>query len=337
MNTILKALVVGIKNYPKRPLKYSVKDAIAVHELLSRNEDGKPNFDAKLVKNVKTLAKLKGHLFDLFNERAETVLFYFAGHGMYDNFGFHLVTPDGYQNDWGLSMSDLLILANNSKAKNKVIILDCCFAGGIDENNGMPSYLCEGLTIMAAARKNQKAYETNGHGVFTRLLIEALKGGACDLNGKISPGSLYAYIDNAMGENEQRPMFKTNVSQFVSLRQVSPPIAPDVLASIVDFFPDPEKVHKLNPSYEFTNDPAYEPMLRKPYKDNTNADIFGALQKMTRVGLVVPVGEEHMYFAAMNRKSCRLTPLGKHYWELVKKAKAENIKGMNISKNTIVH
>ncbi|MCC3403956.1 caspase family protein, partial [Eubacterium callanderi] len=36
------------------------------------------------------------------------------------------------------------------------------------------------------------------------------------------------------------------------------------------------------------------------------------------VGLIEPVDEEHMYFAAMNSKSCRLTPLGLHYWKLSK-------------------
>ena len=31
---------------------------------------------------------------------------------------------------------------------------------------------------------------------------------------------------------------------------------------------------------------------------------------MEGVGLVVPVGEEHMYYAAMNSTACRLTALG---------------------------
>jgi len=35
--------------------------------------------------------------------------------------------------------------------------------------------------------------------------------------------------------------------------------------------------------------------------------------------LVVPVGEDHMYYAAINSKSCKLTILGEHYWKLVKK------------------
>ena len=43
-----------------------------------------------------------------------------------------------------------------------------------------------------------------------------------------------------------------------------------------------------------------------------------SLQKLESVDLVEPVDEEHMYFAAMNSKSCRLTPLGKYYWKLLK-------------------
>ena len=48
---------------------------------------------------------------------------------------------------------------------------------------------------------------------------------------------------------------------------------------------------------------------------------FKELQKFESVGLVVPVEEEHMYFAAINSKSCRLTALGYQYWRLVKEKK----------------
>lgn len=52
--------------------------------------------------------------------------------------------------------------------------------------------------------------------------------------------------------------------------------------------------------------------------DPAKAAIFKHLQKFTSVGLVIPVDEEHMYYAAMNSKSCRLTALGYQYWRLVK-------------------
>ena len=47
--------------------------------------------------------------------------------------------------------------------------------------------------------------------------------------------------------------------------------------------------------------------------------IFAELQKLEGVGLVVPVEEEHMYFAAMKSKGCELTSIGKQYWRLVNK------------------
>ena len=47
--------------------------------------------------------------------------------------------------------------------------------------------------------------------------------------------------------------------------------------------------------------------------------IFSILQKYVKLNLVRPVGEEHMYYAAINHKSCKLTAQGQHYWNLVKK------------------
>lgn len=63
----------------------------------------------------------------------------------------------------------------------------------------------------------------------------------------------------------------------------------------------------LNPTFEFTES--------KAIKENVAA--FKDLQKYESVGLVVPVGEEHMYFAAMNSKACKLTAMGYQYWKLV--------------------
>ena len=62
--------------------------------------------------------------------------------------------------------------------------------------------------------------EQGGGGVFTRLVVAALQGGAADLRGHITPGSIYAYVDQALGAWDQRPIFKTNVTRFTSLRKV---------------------------------------------------------------------------------------------------------------------
>ena len=56
-----------------------------------------------------------------------------------------------------------------------------------------------------------------------------------------------------------------------------------------------------------------------PYADEEHVKIFQTLQKLTSIGFVEPVDEDHMYFAAMNQKACRLTAIGKYYWRLVSK------------------
>lgn len=44
---------------------------------------------------------------------------------------------------------------------------------------------------------------------------------------------------------------------------------------------------------------------------------FSVLQKMNSLNLAKPVGIDHMYFAAMNSKSCKLTVLGENHWRLL--------------------
>ena len=159
--------------------------------------------------------------------------------------------------------------------------------------------------------------EVNGHGLFTSLLLEALSGGAADITGHITPGGIYAYIDKALGPWEQRPVFKTNVTRFTSLRNVIPQVDISTVRKICTYFVDENSELAMDPSFEPTNDQSVIHEVVEPYANPTNTKIFADLQKLEGIGLVVPVGEEHMYFAAMNSKSCALTSIGKQYWRLV--------------------
>lgn len=101
--------------------------------------------------------------------------------------------------------------------------------------------------------KGQYAAEANGGGVFTGLLIDALGGAAANLVGKVTPGGVYAYIDQSLGTWSQRPVFKTNVKTFVSLRQVQPPLALEDLQRISEFFPDAGFEFQLDLKISFVN------------------------------------------------------------------------------------
>lgn len=317
-----KALVVGINNYPNAELYGCINDAAAFGNTLETNGDGSPNFDVRLITDVQTKGELKGHIKELFAGVCETALFYFSGHGFFDETGGGIiVTPDFTANDEGISMDYILHITNNSKAQNRVIILDCCHSGSFGNpknNGGNNAQIGEGVSILTASKADEASVEINGHGVFTNLLLDAIQGGASDLRGHITPGSIYSYIDQALGPWDQRPVFKTNITRFTSLRTVSPQVSPSILRKLNQYFTSPEEHYKLDPSYEFTNDPAIEHDFVEPYANEKNVSVFKDLQKLASVGLVVPVDEQHMYFAAMNSKSCRLTALGYHYWRLVK-------------------
>jgi len=324
MRKSLKALVVGINDYPKSRLHGCINDATEFKNLIARNGDGSPNFEVRLETTVGTKSVLKEMISKLFAGDCDTIVLYFSGHGFVSELGGYIVTPDYKAYDEGVSMDEILKLANKSKAKDKIIILDCCYSGAIGQQkvgDHNAIHIAEGVTILTSSRDIETSAEINGHGVFTNLLLEALRGGAADVTGHISPGSIYAYIDSALGEWDQRPVFKSNVTRFTSLRTVIPSVPPDILRKLTIYFKKPDQELGLDPSFEDTNSNDKEHNVIKPYADPENVAIFKHLQKFQSVGLVVPVNADYMYFAAMNSKSCKLTALGYHYWKLVKEDK----------------
>lgn len=308
-----KALIIGINDYPSAPLGGCVNDANSLATILESNGDGSPNFGVRTITcpntNI-TRPVLREAIEQLFAGNSDMALLYFSGHGYIKSTGGYLVTTDASKYDEGVSMDDVLVLANQSKARNKIIIFDCCHSGAMGSpslsGNGT-AQLAEGLSVLTASRDTEYALEANGAGVFTSLLIDALKGGAADIRGNITPGSLYAYVDEALGAWDQRPIFKTNVTSFSPLRVIPPKVPFEILRKITQYFPTADSVYRLDPSYEDT-DPSADPEKVKIFKD---------LQKYQSVGLVVPVDAEFMYFAAINSTSCRLTALGYQYWRLV--------------------
>ncbi len=318
------ALIVGINYYDHGNVLFGcVDDAHAVKATLERHDGGAVNFDCHLLTGTSQSDRvdrneLKDRIEELFRADAEIALLYFAGHGHIEASGGYLLTTDSSRGDEGVSLSEILTLANASPARNKVVVLDSCHSGiaGTPPTGDQLATLSEGLTVLTASTKDQYATEENGRGVFTSLFVDALSGGAANLTGDITPGSVYAHIDQSLGAWEQRPVFKTNVKQFVSLRKSSPPIEVSDLRRLAELFP--------TPGFDYGLDPTYEPEMKgrdsgMPPPDPDNTRIFAVLQRYNRLSLLVPVDAPHMWNAAMESKSCRLTALGEHYRRLVEK------------------
>ncbi len=308
-----QALIIGIDKYPAQPLNGCKNDAKRIAEVLNYDDDDQKrvNFEIKLALDVESKSKLREMIRNLFDCDANMVLLYFSGHGYMSAAGGYIVTPDAGPNDPGISMDEILHYANQSDVRTKVIILDCCNSGafGTPVNAAGTSYLGKGMTILTSSREKETSVEKDGHGIFTSLLIDALEGGASDLKGDITPGSVYAHIDMAIGNWGQRPIFRTNVTRFTPLRKVKSHISLTILKKLIIYFPASRSEFSLDPGYEWTN---------KETADPVKVEIFKELQKMNRVGLVIPIGTEDMYFAAIEHKACKLTALGQHYWHLVK-------------------
>lgn len=307
------ALIVGIDDYPGSPLQGCINDAQRIDKLLSRNDDHSPNFSTELLISSNkpiTRSVLRSKLNHLFSCNADIVVFYFSGHGLVNNLGGYLVTQDAIRYDEGVSMVEILAMINQSQ-KEVVIILDCCHSGAfgsIPAISKEQTHLQEGISILCASRSSESALEQGGYGIFSALVCEALSGGATNLLGMVTVADVYAFVDRNLAPWDQRPIFKCNVSRLEPLRKCDPIIDTSTLRLLPEYFESPDDEYSLDPSYEVTHRIAVV----------VNVETFSVLKAYRSAGLVEPVGEVDMYFAAINSKACRLTKLGQYYWHLAK-------------------
>jgi len=323
-----KALVVGIDYYAKASALYGcVNDSFSVKSMLDRHADGSVNFGVRHItgtgpSDTVSRDELRTAIEALFSGDGEVSLFYFAGHGHIENTGGYLCSSDVRTGNDGIPLAEIMVWANNSKVANRVVVLDSCFSGvaGGSALQQKVAEIGDGVTILTASTDEQYASEQDGAGIFTSLFVDALGGAAANLVGEVTPGSVYAHVDQSLGPWAQRPVFKTNVKRFVSLRKVRPPLELSELRRISEFFPAAGAQIPLDPTYEPERHDSWKAEdLNIPAPNPEHVAIFLILQKYNRVGLLVPEGAPHMWHAAMESKAVRLTALGEHYRRLAAK------------------
>jgi Caspase domain len=321
-----RALLVGIDKYQHGTgLTGCEADAQAMSNLLQFNENKSPNYDCHLVTNTEdspvTRKALRGYWDDLFgndlDDNPDDILFYFSGHGTPTKAGGFLVTYDGEDGDPGLPMDELLKLADKSKARSILLILDCCYSGhlgnpailqGSLENR---AYLREGITILAASRPTESAVEVEGFGVFTKLVLGALSGGAADVRGRVSAASIYAYVEQALGAWEQRPLYKSHADHLPPVRLCEPAVSDDLLRELPKIFQSAHSLFSMAPSFEYT-DPSANP---------AHVAFFDKFKQLRNASLLLTEEKKDLYFVALESKSVKLSPLGQFYWNLAKKGR----------------
>lgn len=361
-NAQRRALIIGIDHYHHvAPLAGCVADARSMARVLAQhapgaNDGNLENFECELLVSGRgaepiTTKVIKKKWLDLFEDSkgpnkkfTGDILFYFSGHGAVNEYGGHLVTQeiDARDDDLGVEMENLVLLANRHSGANSVtIIIDACHSGVVGnppDEDGLAK-LKAGISILSASLPHEPAMEIDGRGVFTKLVVGALEGGAADVLGNVSPASIFSYAEAALGPQEQRPMYKTHASDWEIIRRCRPEVSVVELRQLPDpeFFPTHDFHYMMDPEYEHTElekfDRGEESMIVAPdglsqerrKKIKRKIKIFKQFKRYQVAGLLEPVkelmregNENDLYWAALESKPVRLTALGQYYRQLAK-------------------
>jgi len=246
-------IMIGVKNYDDdeiTDLTYTGSDATAIYKMLIDPQKG--GFDKEHVKlltdDSETRPTRRNILSELRNlsdasksAEVDTILFYFAGHGIESEGVSYLLPSDSdYKilEDTAVSLDNVRRRFGAIKADKKVIILDACHSGGgwarVDASN--PELMKGGeFTILSSAKRAQVAHEDKniGHGAFTHFLINALNGEAdknpCgNQNKKLSITEIQSYVKSQLKEwckkndkSEQTPVLTGRIEEGVTLAEYS--------------------------------------------------------------------------------------------------------------------
>ncbi|MCA2214025.1 caspase family protein [Jidongwangia harbinensis] len=238
-----RALLIGNSTYPAdehnlQPLRGPVKDIAALHRALVDRDTGLfADIDVTLVPEATSGRAIRalGRFFGT-AERDQVLLFFFSGHGRLDQHGrLHLCMQDTDSADLlatAVSSARINEFADASRARNVVIVLDCCHAGAFRGGDVPDTVAGPGRYVLTSCRGSQLANDAtvdNGTSVFTQHLVDGLLTAAPDHDGDgyVGFSDLYTYVDRRMRESgKQIPQRRVDGDGDVRLARRPVPATP---------------------------------------------------------------------------------------------------------------
>ncbi len=186
----LHVLAVGVDQYqdPTLRLQFAAADAKSIAKAL-RDSAGGPyragavrtltDAEASKPAVLQALAQLRAQA-----QPNDLVIVFFAGHGVKDKAGFYLLTVEA--NTQALPKTTLsggeLRKTLGEFPCQVLLMLDACHSGGVaksfrpvvdDLTRALTDDEC-GVAVLSAAMASEQAQEKDGHGLFTKAILEAL-------------------------------------------------------------------------------------------------------------------------------------------------------------------
>lgn len=226
---------VGISNYQSSTLAklgYASKDAkdfvntitssdVSMYEeivapvILTDKDATKSNIEKGLSNLTKTVGQ------------DDVVFLYFSGHGMLDGEDAYFMSVDASSEEPYTGVDFALIRKNMVKLKDKkckvVIFMDACYSGAMfnaKSNIKNITFADNGIIgfYSSTASQTSAEFSSDGNGLFTKALIEGLKGKAKNRDGEITTFGLQKYISDVVNQKtggKQSPIVENKLGDLV--------------------------------------------------------------------------------------------------------------------------
>jgi hypothetical protein len=202
-----RAVVVGAAEFrdPRLTDLPAVRDNVAdlARILTAPTGTGLPARNCAVLTDEATIAGLGDHVEEAAEQAEDLLLFYYAGHGVPDSHGkLHLTLPTTDLNRlrWtGLPFDTVREAFAEARARNRVVILDCCYSGrAVSGHMAGPDTLAgqldvDGTYTLTATARNEPAIAPPGatHTAFTGELITLLSDGDPEGAELLTLGHIY--------------------------------------------------------------------------------------------------------------------------------------------------
>lgn len=226
----LLGVCVGINEFPHNsaePLKFAQSDATAVAEFL---KSATPDASITLLRGDEGT---KANILEALTEAAQAaepddvIIFYYSGHGVD---GGMLAYDTKYRSSM-LAYRDISDIFKASKVQNKIIFADTCHSGtgrlSKPANKNSQYLATQNILLFLSSRSNELSMEniTKGGGVFTRHLLEGLKGGAdANSDDAVTARELYDYVSTRVTRETsqmQHPVMWGNFNPEMIMMQLN--------------------------------------------------------------------------------------------------------------------
>ena len=189
-----RCVIIGVSDYATLPKLSGVgKNLVELRSVLEDPEIwGIPSGGVKTIDYPKSADDITNAISTAGQDASDTLLVYFAGHGLYDEHGLLLALSEatGKDSKETAPWKELADAIRNAGSRRKIIFLDCCYAGlALPDKDAQPEKKdpsellkdaeVEGTYLLAAAQKYEEAQSPDEEGctAFTGELVNVLRCG----------------------------------------------------------------------------------------------------------------------------------------------------------------